>query len=55
MRGRADRAAARAAYNDDNEGTVPAAHQQGKRKPKPGDIIRFQTMKHFSSNLLNKI
>ena len=59
MRGRADRAAARAAaraaYNDDNEGTVPAAHQQGKRKPKPGDVIRFQTMKHFSSNLLNKI
>ena len=47
MRGRADRAAARAACNDDNKSTAPASHQQWKKKPKPGDIIRFQTMKHF--------
>jgi len=32
LRGRADRAAARAACNDDNKGTAPAACQQVKRK-----------------------
>ena len=47
VREKADRAAARAACNDDNEGTAPAACQRGKRKPKPGDKIRFQTMTHF--------